>query len=268
MLDAPAIPAPAEALPADLADRPEACAPEPEGEAPPDAAALQAARQLAALEELREIGMDLARALGRQVTKPATEEEARALAGIDLGLAFARISRAVRQIIAMEQEIMGLRETCARQIIAAREARAQCIIDEAAERERQEEKAREAEIQRSIRRAVKDSIRADKPGISQYGMRLTMARMFNDYDDYDDYVRGTPAEIVTRICADLGIEPDLSIWMEPDDAPPDEDHHGDTEAQRDEAEGDNGPPGFPSVPLRLGGQIPQSDLRPNGHDPP
>ena len=34
----------------------------------------------------------------------------------------------------------------------------------------------------------------------------------HDLDDYDDFDRGTPAEIVARICTELGVEFDAGIW--------------------------------------------------------
>jgi len=222
----------------------------PEANDAEDAVDLQAARQLAALEELREIGMDLARALGRQVTRPASEDEARALAGIDVGLAYARIARAVRQIIAMEQEIVGLREARARRIVEDRAARAQALIDAAAAREEQAAAA----IQRSVRHAVRNSIRAENPELERYEIDALLTDLFNDYDDYD---RGAPAEIVTRICADLGIEPDLSIWIDPVTEGPDE-----AAAERDEDDD------LAGLPPRRNGTGPRTDPPRNGHDPP
>ena len=60
-----------------------------------DPALDRTARHMARLEELAEIGMAIARALGRQAA--AGSEEA--------GLAFTRVARAVRQTVALEERL-------------------------------------------------------------------------------------------------------------------------------------------------------------------
>ncbi len=86
---------------------------------PEEPAAERTARHLAMLRELAEIGMALARALGQQalaaLAPPAAETPEPAPAPtppsrIDPGLAFARIARVVRQIIALEARIIADRD--------------------------------------------------------------------------------------------------------------------------------------------------------------
>lgn len=67
-------------------------------------AADRRARQLGALAELGEIGMQIARALRDQVVASAAAgpEAPRTLPGFDPGLAFSRVARAVRLTFALE----------------------------------------------------------------------------------------------------------------------------------------------------------------------
>ncbi|HEX4261970.1 MAG TPA: hypothetical protein VHY76_12810, partial [Acetobacteraceae bacterium] len=86
---------------------------------PEETAAERTARHLAMLRELAGIGMALARALGEQALAalappaPETPEPAPAPAPpsrTDPGLAFARVTRAVRQTIALEARIVADRD--------------------------------------------------------------------------------------------------------------------------------------------------------------
>ena len=173
---------------------------ESQGASSDDSALALSAQQLDALAKMREIGMAAVEAIGKLVTGKATEAEKTAFAGADIALAFHRASRAVRQIIAMEQEIAGLRET-----------RRQAIIGR-----------RKNVAQKTMARVIKQA--AYKEGIETLSVDRKILEACRDYDDYDDYDRGTQAEIVTRLCKTLGIEnPDLSIWQDdvlasPDDA--------------------------------------------------
>jgi hypothetical protein len=81
-----------------------------------DPADARAGRRLRMLEELAEIGMDMARALRRQALAQAELQDIGERAGVteiaggvvtlsvkgDLGLAFSRVARAVRLTLAME----------------------------------------------------------------------------------------------------------------------------------------------------------------------
>ena len=74
----------------------------------PDAPIVES--QLADLGDLRGAGMNLVRRMDRRVAGKLPEEEAKAFGKIaDPILSFARLSRSVRQIIVLEQELMGLR---------------------------------------------------------------------------------------------------------------------------------------------------------------
>ncbi|MDB5434187.1 MAG: hypothetical protein JWR47_444 [Phenylobacterium sp.] len=100
-------------------------------------------QRLAMLRELSEIGMRLARGVERQAETPET-------ASGDLGLAFSRIARAVRQTLALEARLKG-----------EREARVQ---EERAMRDQQLARATRSSIGRRsklVRRAVGQAIEAD-----------------------------------------------------------------------------------------------------------
>ena len=214
-----------------------AATPVPDG-AETDPALRQAAVQLDALARMREAGMAMVDAFGRLVTGKASEVEALAFDGVDLALAFYRVSRAVRQIIAMEQEISGLRETRRKAIIGRRKSDARKVMI------------------RTVRQAA-DAADIDLRYSSLDSMLHTVC---NDYDDYDDYDRGTQRAIVARLCNDLGIETDLSIWPDDDPAGPDAD--GDDEpapsgAWRDIPDA--------SSPVWRGAKAGRSA---KGHDPP
>ena len=74
----------------------------------PDAPIVES--QLADLGDLRGAGMNLVRRMDRRVAGKLPEDEEKAFGKIaDPILSFARLSRSVRQIIVLEQELMGLR---------------------------------------------------------------------------------------------------------------------------------------------------------------
>src|SRR5882724_8088507 len=71
--------------------------------------AARKAWQLEALDRLAVMGMNLAERIERVSSGQASEADAAVLDGQDVVLAFTRVSRAVRQIIVLSQETMGLR---------------------------------------------------------------------------------------------------------------------------------------------------------------
>jgi hypothetical protein len=158
---------------------------------PTDAAAraARAERRLVFLGELAAIGMRLAREVERQ----ALDGE---LAG-DPGLVFSRISRAVRQTLALEARLDAEAEAQARQVSSAQKSR------EAA-------RLREARKQKDrVRRYVEEAIAANDDGRDAEGLELELDERLED-PDYEDELGERPiGVIVAGICGALGVKVDL-----------------------------------------------------------
>lgn len=146
----------------------------------PDPAAERVARrverQFEGLDRLRAIGLNLAERIDRVSAGEASKGEARAFAGQqDIVLAFARLSRAVRQIIVLEQEMMGLRAPPAARASAGAAGRGTGGALDFGRRE-------------AGFGAERNDLR-DPRDPSDY----------NDHHDYGDYDNGSRDEVVKRI---------------------------------------------------------------------
>src|SRR5471030_1011734 len=104
--------------------------------------------------------------------------------------AYAQLTKAIRQIMALEEEIIGLREKRVSHL------RAKWKTEKAA----------------TVRRSVDKSLTAAKPEMQRVARERLLADLFRDYNDYS---RGSIRDIVAGICKTLGIEADLSLWDEP-----------------------------------------------------
>ncbi len=180
-----------------------------------------ARRHLQVLAELTEIGMDLARALRRQVLAQGQLLDVADQAGVtevvggeitlvikgDAGLAFSRIARAVRLTLALEARIdQGLQVDQA--AMAVRQAR------EAAEAERISEAVRLADREAVVRRVVEDAIEAECEDDEDRIEDLTEAlrERLEEDEDYEDYAERPIGETIARVCRDLGLSPDWDRW--------------------------------------------------------
>ena len=144
--------------------------------------------QLRQLAELREIGMRLARDVEAdppQGQKPPPKAP--------LLQAYAQLTKAIRQIMALEQEVIGLREK------RAIRNRRVWLKDKA----------------ETVRRSVDKSLMTAKPDMTKPGRERLLSDLFRDYDDYE---KGPVRDLVAGICKTLGIEADLSLWDEPQPA--------------------------------------------------
>ena len=142
--------------------------------------------QLLQLSELREIGMSRARALdGRHANEKLPP-------AVQAGHAFAAVAKAIRQIMALEQETIGLRD---KRIAKLRV-----------------ERGKENKV--TVKRSVERSLRAGRPDEKPEKRERLLADLF-DYRDRRDYLNGNPRDIVADICKALGVEADLSLWDEP-----------------------------------------------------
>jgi hypothetical protein len=139
-------------------------------------------RQLA---QLRDIGMRMA--ADAEADRP---QGVRPPSKTALMSAYAQLTKAIRQIMALEEDIIGLREKRVA-LIGSRW---------------KQEKAQ------TVRRSVEKSLTAAKPEMP----RFTRERLLGDlFRDYNDYARGSIRDIVAGICQTLGITADLSLWDEP-----------------------------------------------------
>jgi hypothetical protein len=184
---------------------------EPDADAPEDAEARQE-RHRRILQELAEIGMQIARAVRDEALAraevaaegsdaDASAPPARGLAA-DPGLTYSRIAKAVRLTLALETRLAdGLekaRVERARSHLAA--------IRQAAD-----------EHQQDVRDYVAEAIEAD--GVEHRMPRPEVERLLDELDErleageYDDMLDNAPTgELVARICQDLGVEIDWDLW--------------------------------------------------------
>jgi hypothetical protein len=165
-------------------------------------------RQLAMLHELAEIGMQIARAVRDEALARAELADADAprppsrFGGGDLGLVYGRIAKAVRQTLALETRLADGVEQAR---VERRRAHVAAVRAEYDER------------QQEIRDYVAEAIEAE--AVERQTPEREIERLLDDLDerldagDYDDALADAPiGDLVERICADLGVIPDWSLW--------------------------------------------------------
>ncbi|HWK45577.1 MAG TPA: hypothetical protein VNT30_12710, partial [Stellaceae bacterium] len=160
-------------------------------------------RHLRMLRRLAEIGMELAEAVGRQALEQAKVAPDQAAseptgtpqkAGPDLGLVFTRISRAVRQTVALEARIAEGPLT-PRAVSAA-------VLDKQAERAALAETDRRHRRKAQVGRIVKQAINAELTGIKAYQRERELRERLEDEDVETDIGSHPIGEIIARICWD------------------------------------------------------------------
>jgi hypothetical protein len=142
--------------------------------------------QLARLARMREIGMAQLEDLDAERDKPV---EKRISVTVRIQ-SFDKASRAIRQIMALEQETIGLREKRARLV----------------------ETERAVERRATVERSVDRSLAATKPQLDRKGRERLLGDLFVDYRKF---ATGSIPELIESICKDLGIPADLTLWEEP-----------------------------------------------------
>jgi hypothetical protein len=185
----------------------------------PDPAVVRAERRLRVLEELTEIGLDLARALHRQAlaaadpvgpTEPAEPDAPTPTtpAG-DPSVAFARISRAIRLTLALEartdEALRALRAGVAAEVEARRVAARNRDAAEAAARSKARREAVEDLVLEAAEREIEDEEALD-------GVLAALEERLEDDEAYQDLDRLPLRETVEQLCADLELTPDWSRW--------------------------------------------------------
>ncbi len=183
------------------------------------ASAERAERQMMWLEELAEIGMVLAREIREQAVQPA--EPADLGQELDtLGPDYARVAHAVRQTIALEKlidkELLALEEKQA----ATEAERRTAEVEHRAFVQQGYQIRRRKIVQRAVRRAIDHAValaEADADEIDEEDVENTYSAMYETLRDYEacGELKDRPfGEIIARICRDLGINPDLSLWQD------------------------------------------------------
>jgi hypothetical protein len=162
------------------------------------------ARQLARLEELAEIGMDLARQVRREALAEPREDGPPARPVADLALVFSRISRAVRQTLALEARLAADHQA---ELAAGRH-----ILREAAH-------ALQTRLVRDQKRAqvrviAAEAIEAEIHEDCRAQVLAEMDERLDAYDDLerDDLERRPVGALVAEICRALGVPVDWSLW--------------------------------------------------------
>jgi hypothetical protein len=134
--------------------------------------------RLAMLQELAEMGMDMARTVHRRATaEPAADAEPNT---IDLALMFSRLARTVRQTLALQ-------------------ARAKLCVGR----------------KMTVRRIVERAIDADT-GVSDSDTDNLLTDLYERLADQDDadFTDRPVADLVVRICRDLGVKMDWALWQD------------------------------------------------------
>jgi hypothetical protein len=162
---------------------------------PTDSAADRAERHGRVLQELTELGMNLARAVSAEATvaDPAKANE--------LALAFSRIARAVRQTLALAAKLAEERQATA------------------AERVRRDDlEAGTSALNRRLRieRLVERAIDAEASDDEAEGLYDDLRERLEDTDDLAGFHDRPLPEIVALICKDLGVTPPKIHWTDTD----------------------------------------------------
>jgi hypothetical protein len=196
-------------------------------------------RRLESLERVRLAAEEMALHLADGVAGRLPEHEQEVFAKIrDPHLAFSRAERAVRRIAALEDRLDEDAETRAARIAAERAAQAAADARAAAARAEEAAQAPERAKKRAIRRAMRRVLRDTDPETEYLDREVLLNDLFDDYESYDDYA-GDPAEIVAKLCSELGFVP---LCGEDRFASPDDENDDDDDGVDDNEDGEDPPP--------------------------
>jgi len=152
----------------------------------------ETARHLAALEKLRDMGMDVAVAMKTRAIYAAAEGKTddKAVKG------FALIAKTVQQVILLYQETAGLRDKRRTDRLTRRKIQAKQIVRRAIEREK-------------VPGAVRTPPLTER---EKHVQRVRLDELFNEFGA-DIFEGRSVAEVVERACKLFGVEPDPTlIW--------------------------------------------------------
>ena len=182
---------------------------------PDDVREARFARYGVALEELVEIGMDLARELRRQVLEPVEDDPGRGTPAriAEVSLSFSRIAKAVRMTVALDKKLHEAPASVSTGSAAAIEQR---VRAELYEREAAEAPVIARDIGRKlwrmagkpmIRYAIELAIETEHEGEERERLLAELdARLeAEDSEEQRLYGPGQYQELLQRICQDLGL---------------------------------------------------------------
>jgi len=190
------------------------------------------ARHLRQLAELAEIGMGLARAVGRRVAEveaaPAEQDQAAELGA--LGLTLNRVTRAVRLTMTLEAKVRDVRRA---RLLGLEVERAEAAAAKAEAEERRRRADRdvfallvEETVQADIRRRNGETEADDDSGESEFDedeveeigdAYLTAQRMLAQRKAYQGFEQRPRSAVLIDLCRDLNIgPPDWSLWADED----------------------------------------------------
>jgi hypothetical protein len=136
------------------------------------------AGQLGDLARLRALSMEMAERVASMQAELCANPSPEAVEHCaTLTLSMTRITRSVRQLVALEQEAAGLRDP---KSMAAWQSR-------------------NRQTARTLRTAVAREVKQRVPGTNKESLKSLLADLFRDYDDYDDYSDGRIAPLVERV---------------------------------------------------------------------
>ena len=171
---------------------------------------VRAAERLRLLEELADIGMELARELPRQARESGPSNEARPGAG-EIAMAYSRIARAVRLTLALETRLAEARVEAAAPVNP---------WDEPFDFDRGFTAVRVHLQKQAVAKAVEEVIGAEIDPAREAErierLRGDLYERLNDHEDDKAFELMPVFDLVERICHDLGAPFDPNLWRHAD----------------------------------------------------
>lgn len=169
----------------------------------------------AQLHEWRMRALELSAERGQQLLDDVRDQvRERSFEG-DPGLAYSRISRAIRQTVMLHAKF----EEEANKSTEQREAEAAAARAAEAQRAAQAQAGRKAYQKRQVKKAVKLAMDLEWEAAEALGQAPDYADLdtdlherLDDYDDYSDFGRLPVGAVVENICRVMGIEFDPALW--------------------------------------------------------
>jgi hypothetical protein len=185
-------------------------------ELPSDPDGARTERLLRVLERLTDLGMELAEGLAARVKADDVGEVG------EVGAAFARISRAVRMTVMLEDRLAKAWRLRQAGIAETHEARRRVRLQAQWAEESEADNRRVEQRQNAIHEAVRDVIRAERPeGFERERLFGRLDYIWvTDLDAEEDlYLDGggndaLVSEQVAAFCKELGLTPDWDLWKQ------------------------------------------------------
>jgi hypothetical protein len=163
------------------------------------------------LREMAELDLELMRALTHQATARAQAGEAVG----DAGLAVSRVSRSLRLTLALEERFAKARRARLAEIAAEEAAQAAEQTPEmqrAAATDRLRGVVRKDEVMQIVEEAIDDEAQGERAE----ALLTALAERLERPEDEADFADRPIGELAARICRELGLSPDWSLWKDED----------------------------------------------------